>query len=385
MCWPGGKLANPLFTWRAGEIFAKCVVTEGQDIMKNWKMVLTALVLLLIGGFALWHDVHEYQEIRELRKTGVDTSGQVVESDYRKISKRSHYYLTVEFQAQNGNQQKIQKEVPYETYTAFKDGGNIKVRYLADRPEVCLYGDKEKSMALDLALSTFLVCMGLLSALFVFVDEDPNKAKNDAVNKGATTLKDGYVYTAVMDPLKEFPLVDHEFYHRTRKQLEEFGFRYLGDEKMVNVKMNTFLRYFVTEDGSMYAACYYFKPGTLVMLLGAKESRTVEFCSALTDGTFIGTSNAESLSGLQYPELVQTEHLSADTPVPELIARHRRRLQKLVSPEVQPIEVRTMEDLHKIGNAEQKVKARWRKDQTIDPSELRAIAKEALSGKMASV
>jgi hypothetical protein len=348
--------------------------------MKNRTLILGALFLLLLGGAGIWIAFKKSQEIKELRNAGVETTGEVVDGSYRKGRLSSRYYLTVEFQPEGGSRLSLNREVPEETYEAGKNGGAIKVRYMAANPEVCAFGDKEMS-----AFSSFLTGGGLfflgLFCLFTSVGSgDPDQSKNETVNKGAASRMEAHTYAPVMNPAREFPRVDHDFYHRTMKQLEEFGFRYLGDEKLTNVKMDTFIRYLVSTDGQMFAACYYFKPGMLAGMLGASVCRTVEFGSALKDGTFVNTSNAGHLSAIKYPAPVDTEHLNAETPVPDLIPRHRQRVQKYVAAGGRVVVLKTLEDVHRVGNAEQKVKATWRKNPQVGEAELRAMAQEALTG-----
>jgi len=350
--------------------------------MKNLITILAAVFLIFLGGVGLWQATKEQREAKLLRETGLETTGEVVDGEYRKRKPSKRYYLKVEFQPEGGEPQSLKERVSEETYEAGKNGGPIKVRYLPGNPKVCAFGNGDPVAVIGFLWPSAMVALGALCLLGEMYSGNPDQIKNDAVNKGEATRKEAYVFAPVNDIMKEYPYVDHEFYERTRKQLEEYGYRFLGDEKITNVKINTFTRYLVSEDGLSYAACFYHKPGTIAGMLGAKECRAVEFCSALTDGTFVNTGNVENISGLHYPELVDTEQLSEQTPVPELISRHRRRVQKHVKAEVQVVEVRTVEEVHRIGNAEQKVKAMWRKNQEIDPRELRTVAREALAAQV---
>ncbi len=345
---------------------------------KNRTLFLGALFLLLLGGVGIWMAFKELREIKELRSAGVETSGEVLDGSYRKGRLSRRYYLTVAFQPEGGDKLSLNRQVPEETYEVAKNGGPITVRYLAANPEVCAFGVKEMSTVSDFAMSGGLLLLGLFCLVGSRSSDDPNEANNEAVNKGAINLVEAHTYVPVLNTVREFPRVDHDFYHRTMKQLEEFGFRYLGDEKLADVKADTFIRYLVSTDGQMFAGCYYFKPGLLAGLLGAKECRTVEFSSVFKDGTFVNTANAEHLQGMKYPALVDAECLNAGTLVPELITKHRQRVQKRIAAGGQIVLLKTLAQVHAVENAEQKVKATWRKNPQTSEAELRELAQEAL-------
>lgn len=347
--------------------------------MKNRTLFLGALFLLLLGGVGIWMAFKELRQIKELRSAGVETSGEVMDGSYRKGRLSRRYYLTVEFQPVGGTKLSLNRQVPEETYEMAKNGGPITVRYLAANPEVCAFGVKDMGTLSDFAMGGGLLLLGLFCLFGSRSPDDPNEAKNDAVNKGAINLVEAHTYVPVLNTVREFPRVDHDFYHRTMKQLEEFGFRYLGDEKLADVKVDTFIRYLVSTDGQMFAGCYYFKPGLLAGLLGAKECRTVEFSSVLKDGTFVNTANAEHLQGIKYPALVDAEYVNAGSLVPELITKHRQRLQERIAAGGQIVLLKTLSQVHAVENAEQKVKATWRKNPQTGEAELRVMAQEALS------
>jgi hypothetical protein len=108
---------------------------SGPDF-KMWKMLLNgvlglaALIVVVLIGIT---DTNNHVK-KELKDYGVTTDAVIVKKDYTTLpAKRGKinyiYYLTVQFQDQNGDQQQVKSEVQKFEYINANSGRPLKIKY----------------------------------------------------------------------------------------------------------------------------------------------------------------------------------------------------------------------------------------------------------------
>src|SRR6266496_1781033 len=133
---------------------------------------------------------------------------------------------------------------------------------------------------------------------------------------------------------REFPHLDLTFYDRSEHELDQLGFRSLGDWENLTVSgastvvMRTFLRLAVSRDGLVTAALYHARTRlVLCLLLSVLGKQPVfkvcEFESEYSDGSFLVTTNSKVASTLRIPPVMIVESKPHHTPIAALSLLHR--------------------------------------------------------------
>jgi len=136
----------------------------------------------------------------------------------------------------------------------------------------------------------------------------------------------------------EFPYADVGFYDRVQRELESHGFRKLADvedETLTRVypETRTFVRLFVDDAALIRAAAFHLRPrGGLVGLFSAfgllpRHVHVVELVTEVPRGKFLVTAPTRGLDRLDPPPESQVDRLAPGTPIKDLVAHHRRRIQ----------------------------------------------------------
>jgi hypothetical protein len=150
--------------------------------------------------------------------------------------------------------------------------------------------------------------------------------------------------------LRDLPYLDCLFYQRAQQDLEQLGFRPLGDWENVTLRPSargmlsfkrTCLRIAVSTDGHVMAAAYHIQPGLFIKLvfrlLGRiKDGYKVrELETEYSNGTFPGTSGTTT-AVRNVPPFMLREFFPEDTSMATLFQHHRHRMSAYESLEGSP-------------------------------------------------
>jgi hypothetical protein len=137
----------------------------------------------------------------------------------------------------------------------------------------------------------------------------------------------------------DFPNADLAFYDRVQRELEALGFRKLADVEdqtlsRVYPETRTFVRVMVADAALIRAGAFHLRPrGGLVGLFAMfrmvpRDVRVVELATELPRGRFLVTAPTRGLDRLDPPPEAKVDRLPPGTPIAELVAHHRRRIQE---------------------------------------------------------
>jgi hypothetical protein len=123
---------------------------------------------------------------------------------------------------------------------------------------------------------------------------------------------------------EEFPELDIDFYERSLAWFKANGFRSLGDREDLTVtrtlpQNRTFIRSTVSADGTVLAAAYHLRIRTPGF---SSDSRTIEFSTEFSDGTYLTTSNALTTARTRPIPGIRTSRYPAASPADELLRIH---------------------------------------------------------------
>src|SRR5215467_11537959 len=154
-----------------------------------------------------------------------------------------------------------------------------------------------------------------------------------------------------------FPEADLDFYDRARRELEGKSFTWLADVEDLTLSRiyphnRTFLRLFVDAGRMIRASAYHLHPrGVVVSLLQLvqlfpRHLRVIELVSEV-GGQFLVTSNTHGVDRLEPPPEAKVERLPLQTAIPDVVARHEKRITELVRehPERTPVHFESVDDV----------------------------------------
>ena len=154
-----------------------------------------------------------------------------------------------------------------------------------------------------------------------------------------------------------FPEADLEFYDRARRELEQRGYRWLGDVEDLTLSRiypenRTFLRLFVDRGGMIRASAYHLHPrGVVISLLQLvqlfpRHLRVVELVTEV-QGKFLVTSNTHGVDRLEPPPEALVERVPLGTSIGDIVVRHEARITELLRahPERSPVLFETIDDV----------------------------------------
>ncbi len=154
-----------------------------------------------------------------------------------------------------------------------------------------------------------------------------------------------------------FPEADLEFYDRVRSELEQRGYRWVGDVEDLTLSRiypenRTFLRLFVDRGGMIRGSAYHLHPrGVVISLLQLvqlfpRHLRVIELVTEV-QGTFVVTSNTHGIDRLEPPPEARVERVSLSTPIADIVARHEARITELVRshPDRAPVHFEGLDDV----------------------------------------
>jgi len=185
----------------------------------------------------------------------------------------------------------------------------------------------------------------------------------------------------------EFPHISTAHYDECEGWLTAHGFKKLGDlEDLTLTKVypyaRTYLRVFISNDGSVAAACFDINPQGWWKLakwfrLMPQNLRTLEFESEFVNGAFLRTSNALGKQLLDEPPAISQNPFADTTPWQELLEFHRdtignwRQADEGFTPRL----FTTLDDVLGMQHREQEITNAWRKEiGYVKPEEMKRMA-----------
>lgn len=348
--------------------------------MRTTKAVLFGLAAILLGGVLLFNGVREYRQSRRLQTEGQSVTATVVdERTVHRTKGRSRYYLTVEFETEARQAITRELKVSRSTHTDGVADRSIKVHFLPNDLSVIQGGP---SVDVSWASIPFgLLILGGGVVLIVFRKQPTNRrelAESTAENLAA--LCDTNQQYVPADAL-QFKRVDMVFYDDSQRLLERLGFVFLEDVEVIPNKPNksfarTFLRVMLSADRTRIATIFHLKPGWMLRLLGAKETRVYGIDTQLSDNSFICTDNAESCNALNNPPTISVSHLPATTSVGLVLEAHNNRVEAHTVFRVGalPVRMQSAEDVRRSMDLQQRIKAAFRTEAGLSKEELERLA-----------
>ncbi len=210
----------------------------------------------------------------------------------------------------------------------------------------------------------FASIVALVFALLLPGRRSVSEERRRAVQRGAARIEEemAAVYGGEHEYREvspgEFPHLDIGFYDRAAAELERCGFRRIADIEDLTLSrahphLRTFIRTMLDEAGLIRVAIVHMRPrGLLVWLLQAarlvpRHIKLVELVTEAPAGRFLSTAPTKGVDHMTPPAEFLIEKYPIDTPIRQLLERHRERLQELVAkePHLTPVYLADLGDL----------------------------------------
>ena len=339
--------------------------------------ILIALVLGPILTFCGWREFHNSSKLAD---EGKAVTAKVVdhEKQFRPKGRRA-YYMSVEFQSEDGRAHSKRMRVSRTVYRNAIDAGAVTVHYLASDPSICSAGDRvETKFGMLIVGLAAMVGGGIFIVLYLRPLNDEEMAERVAQDL-APLCPTRHEYVTV--DMREFSHLDQSYYDDGRRRLEARGYAHLVDQEDLTISRSgraarILLRVLVSRDGVSVACLYHFQPRGLMRFLGVKEFKVVDFETQFSDGTFACTTNAEMAGKLDSPAVIDTLCLPSMMPIETVLQAHEQRVAGYLAqcPGVQPVRVGTVEEVRRVQDEMQRLKARHRQDAGLSQKELQRLA-----------
>ncbi len=187
---------------------------------------------------------------------------------------------------------------------------------------------------------------------------------------------------------RDFPHLDLTFYDRGEQELEQLGFRSVGDWENLTVSRastsalgfkRTFFRLALSRDGLVVAALYHARPHLalrLMLSVFGKQSvfKVCEFEVEYSDGSFLVTTNSNAPATPRIPPAMIVDNRPQSTPVAALSALHRQRMNAYTGliPSIRPLTYYNADDVLASQHRQQTLRSAYRK-------QIRGISREELA------
>ncbi len=156
---------------------------------------------------------------------------------------------------------------------------------------------------------------------------------------------------------ESFPEADLEFYDRVRAELEDKGYKLIGDVEDLTMSRiypqnRTFVRLLVDRGGMIRASAYHLHPrGVVISLLQLvqlfpRHLRVVELVTEI-QGVFLVTSNTHGIDRLEPPPEAKVERMPLGTSLADVVSTHEKRITQLLRtyPERAPVSFESYDDI----------------------------------------
>jgi hypothetical protein len=354
--------------------------------MKTLKKLLWIIAALGVGVFFIITGATDLKNSKRLAAQGKSTTAEVTDFHERRGRKFSgrKYYLKVSFKSESGKTVEQELQVSEDIYDAGKDSGKVKVFYLPDDPTICTAGNAVETKYGSILWGVGFVCASIfLVATFRQKNvDDVTEEAADSINKSLGPLKQTRHEYAAVDA-NDFKHLDLSFYDEGWRYLEQLGYTYLGDQENLtapsSMAARTFLRMMTSQDGTIMAALYHFKPKMVLKVMSIKDAKILDLETWFTNGCFVTTSNAESAGKLASPPAIDAQFLPSETPIETIVQFHNQRVQSYLAgnPGVQAYGIRTLEDVMNAQAEMQRIKAEFRQQAGLSKEELERISGES--------
>ncbi len=225
----------------------------------------------------------------------------------------------------------------------------------------------------------FWLYIAIFAVLFVIIQKalsHSNPAAGGAAKKIRGQLEELYANPHEFREVtpQEFPHINPEHYDVCERWLATQGFKKAADLEDLTLSRvypntRTFLRVFLSKDGSIVAACYDINPKGWMKLLQwvhlmPQRFRTLDFETEFVNGAFLRTSNSLGKQLLDEPPAISQNLFSDDTPFEELLAFHRDTMAdwRQIDEGFAPRLCTNLDDLIAMQYREQEITSAWRKE-----------------------
>ena len=292
---------------------------------------------------------------------------------------RSRYYLTVEFETEGRQSITRELKVSRSTHTDGMAAKSIKVHFLPNDLSVIQGGSSVEIPWASMPLGLLILGGGVL--LIVLRKQPTNRCElaESAAENLAALCDTNQQYVPV--DARQFKQADLVFYDDSQRLLERLGFVFLEDVEVIPSKPNksfarTFLRVMLSADRTRIATIFHLKPGWMLKLLGAKETRVYGIDTQLSDNSFVCTDNAESCNALNNPPTINVSHLPATTSVGLVVEAHNNRVEAHTVFRIGalPVRMQSAEDIRRSMCLQQRIKAKFCTEAGLSKEELERLA-----------
>jgi hypothetical protein len=341
--------------------------------MKKTKSILIIIGSFLLAIFLGVVGVRELIQSKQLIARGKSVTGHVVNGE-DDVSGRLHthtYYLTVNFEPEQGDAVTKKVKVNHTTYDNSNIGGPVKVWYLPDDPTVCAAGEKVETRYGNIVMAVVFVGIGIFLIITFNKPANADEAAEQIAKQTSILTVPRYEY-APANP-ENFKHLDIEFYDQGRRWLESLGYTFVIDEENITLRnsngVQSLLRRLISRDRTILATFYHFKR------LG-KDAKVLDLETWASNGSFVCTSNAASAGKLDYPPQIDAYFFPAETPLDALLQGHEARLNAFYAqnPGVSAYALGGIDDMRRMGDEMQRIKSEFRSGRGISREELERIA-----------
>jgi len=344
------------------------------------KSIFLIVMAFGLGAWMVWSGVKDCQNNNRLLAEGKTASAEVLDRVVKPGSRsESRYYLLVQFQT--SGDQSVQKRVRVNKpeYLKSATGTTVTLRYLPSDPLLCSVGESVPVWRGKFISGALLFLSGGVLLLVSRPRLTSSQAAERIVKSVGALCETHYEYAPVN--AKDFGHLDLGWYDTSQRWLEQSGFALLGDEENLTFRRTskgnrTLLRTMLNRDGTCLAYLYHFRPPTHVRASGGDGFKILELQTHFADGAFICTSNAEAAGKLDSPPGVDALRLPNNTSLDAILAAHTEKLRAVLadSPGVAAASMRSLDDVHRVQNVLQQIKAAWRQKTGITREELQRLA-----------
>ena len=118
------------------------------------------------------------------------------------------------------------------------------------------------------------------------------------------------------------------------------------------------------------------KPGWMLRVLKVKDAKAVDVETSFADGTFVCTGNAEGAGALNSPPQINSLFLPLAASIAMVVEAHEKRVAQHLAnrPSTSVKELRSFEDVQRVQDDMQAIKAAYRQRNGLAKEELERIA-----------
>jgi len=292
----------------------------------------------------------------------------------------NRHYFFVQFTTEAGQLVQEKVLVNKQEYSKASDGSNVSLRYVALAPAICAVGEPVPVWTSKFISGAFFLFTG---GVVLVMNRRLSKVA-EKVAKSVAALGEAQYEYAPVDTMT-FTHLDLAWYGTSQVWLEQQGFAFLGDEENLTFQRisngnRTLLRTMLGQEGTCLAYVYHFKPASARRALSGDGFKILELQTHFSDGSFVCSSNAETAGKLDPPPGVDALRLPANSSPAAILAAHTQRVgvRLAANPGLAAGPMSSLQDVHRVQNVLQGLKAAHRKTIGITKPELQRLAGDRL-------